>query len=248
MRSTSLPHDWLPAANFNERRGGQTPDILLLHYTGTPTVEFALELLTSGEREVSCHYLVHEDGRIVHMVDEDMRAWHAGVSSWEGRDDVNSRSIGIEIANPGHGPDYRDFPDAQIEAVIALSRDIVSRHRIAPRRVLAHSDVAPGRKIDPGERFPWARLAEAGVGLWPSVSEPCNGGCLSEGDSGPAVSAFTRNLAAYGYGIEPGEAYDSRVSTLVYSFQLHFRPWRCDGRADAETQARLAALLAMHAS
>lgn len=248
MTSTALPYEWMPAVNFNERRGGQTPDILLLHYTGTPTAEFALELLTSGEREVSCHYLVHEDGRIVHMVDEDLRAWHAGVSSWEGRDDVNSRSIGIEIVNPGHGSDYRDFPEKQIEAVIALSRDIVQRHRIAPRRVLAHSDVAPGRKIDPGERFPWERLARAGVGLWPSVPEPSNGDCLAEGDSGPAVSALRRNLAAYGYGVEPGDVYDSRLSTVVYSFQLHFRPELCDGRADSETQARLSALLAVHAT
>jgi N-acetylmuramoyl-L-alanine amidase len=248
MTSARLPYDWVPAVNFNERRGGRKPDILLLHYTGTPTAGYAIELLTTDVGQVSCHYLVHEDGRIVHMVDEDLRAWHAGASSWEGRDDVNSRSIGIEIVNPGHGSDYRDFPDAQIEAVIALSKDIVSRHGIAPRRVLAHSDVAPGRKIDPGERFPWERLAGAGVGLWPAAVEPSGGVCLAEGDSGPAVSALRRNLAAYGYGVEPGEAYDSRLSTVVYSFQLHFRPLLCDGRADAETQARLEALLAMHAS
>jgi N-acetylmuramoyl-L-alanine amidase len=181
MTSTSLPHEWIPAINFNQRRGGQIPEILLLHYTGTPTAEYALELLTTDAGQVSCHYLVHEDGRIVHMVDEDMRAWHAGVSSWDGRDDVNSRSIGIEIVNPGHGDDYHDFPDSQIEAVIALSRDIISRHAIQPRHVLAHSDVAPGRKVDPGEKFPWAAcwLATAwGCGLmmlsvrtttWPCV-------------------------------------------------------------------------------
>lgn len=248
MTSTKLPYEWLPAVNFNERREGEVPDILVLHYTGTPTVEFALELLTSGEREVSCHYLVHEDGRIVHMVDEDLRAWHAGVSSWEGRDDVNSRSIGIEIANPGHGPDYRDFPDAQIASVIALSKDIIARHHIAPRCVLAHSDVAPGRKIDPGERFPWARLAEVGVGAWPCVPEVQTGSCLAEGDRGRDVLALTRNLAAIGYGIEPRETYDAHVSTVVYSFQLHYRPEVCDGRADAETQARIDALLAMHSS
>jgi len=248
MTSTSLPYEWMPAVNFNERRGGQVPDILLLHYTGTPTAEFALELLTSGEREVSCHYLVHEDGRIVHMVDEDMRAWHAGVSSWEGRDDVNSRSIGIEIVNPGHGPDYRDFPDVQIEAVIALSKDILQRHAIAPRRVLAHSDVAPGRKIDPGERFPWERLAREGVGLWPELEKVAAGVTMCAGQAGKQVAGLQQGLAAYGYNIEATGEYDSWTATVVHAFQLHFRPGQCDGEADSETQARLAALLGMHAS
>lgn len=248
MTSTVLPYEWVPAVNFNERRGGQKPDILLLHYTGTPTADYAIELLTTDAGQVSCHYLVHEDGRIVHMVDEDLRAWHAGASSWEGRNDVNSRSIGIEIVNPGHGADYRDFPDAQIEAVIALSQDIVSRHGIAPRRVLAHSDVAPGRKVDPGERFPWASLAEAGVGLWPDDGTDEAGRCLEEGDTGARVLELSRNLAAYGYDVTPGDTYDARLATVVYSFQLHFRPWQCDGRADAGTRARLTALLAMHAS
>lgn len=248
MTSTALPYEWIPAINFNERRGGQSPDILLLHYTGTPTVEFAIELLTSGEREVSCHYLVHEDGRIVHMVDEDMRAWHAGVSSWEGRDDVNSRSIGIEIANPGHGPEYRDFPDAQIEAVIALSRDIISRHAIQPRHVLAHSDVAPGRKVDPGEKFPWAVLARHGVGLWVEPeTQPC-GLAIRPGDTGKHVAELQYALAAFGYDIEANGAYDGWTHTVVRSFQMHYRPACCDGVADDQTRAVLEALLASHAS
>ena len=129
MSVTGLPHELIPAINFSDRAGVAGPDILLLHYTGVPTPEFAIDILTNGEREVSCHYLVHQDGGIVHMVDEDKRAWHAGKSSWEGAGDVNSRSVGIEICNPGHGENYHDFPDAQIEAVIALSNDIIARHR-----------------------------------------------------------------------------------------------------------------------
>ena len=242
MNSTSLQHEWIPAINFDERRDGATPEILLLHYTGTPTAEFAIELLTTDRGQVSCHYLVHEDGRIVHMVDEDMRAWHAGVSTWDGRNDVNSRSIGIEIVNPGHGPDYRDFPDVQIEAVIALSRDIIARHGIEARNVLAHSDVAPGRKVDPGERFPWARLAGAGVGLWPGDVDFTEAG-LNE-KAGPAdVRRLQVALRAFGYGLEVTGAHDQQTVNVVRSFQLHYRQSCCDGRADGETGARLVALL-----
>jgi N-acetylmuramoyl-L-alanine amidase len=249
MTSTSLPHEWIPAINFNQRRGGQIPEILLLHYTGTPTAEYAMELLTTDAGQVSCHYLVHEDGRIVHMVDEDMRAWHAGVSSWDGRDDVNSRSIGIEIVNPGHGDDYHDFPDSQIEAVIALSRDIISRHAIQPRHVLAHSDVAPGRKVDPGEKFPWAALARHGVGLWIDDVECLNDDlALREGHSGEQVANLRRNLKAFGYDIGQSDEFDGWTQTVVRTFQMHFRPGCCDGVADAQTINTLERLLASHAS
>jgi N-acetylmuramoyl-L-alanine amidase len=248
MTSTSLPHEWIPAINFNERRDGQVPEILLLHYTGTPTAQYAIDLLTTDAGQVSCHYLVHEDGRIVHMVDEDMRAWHAGASSWDGREDVNSRSIGIEIVNPGHGPDYRDFPDAQIEAVIALSRDIISRHAIQPRHVLAHSDVAPGRKVDPGEKFPWGLLAGHGVGLWVDDLAPLAGEVLQEGDCGEHVERLRRNLRVFGYSIGQGDQFDGWTQTVVRTFQMHYRPSCCDGVADAETRSVLTALLTSHAS
>ncbi len=244
MSVTGLAHELIPAVNFGDRVGVADPDILLLHYTGVPTAEIAIELLTSGEREVSCHYLVHQDGGIVHMVDEDKRAWHAGKSSWEGSGDVNSRSIGIEICNPGHGDDYHDFPDPQIEAVIALSKDIVERHAIQTRHVLAHSDVAPGRKIDPGEKFPWARLAEAGVGLWVAPAAIADGPVLEEGACGAAVDSLQRNLAAFGYGVDVTGDYDIETTTVVRAFQLHFRPQLCDGRADVSTVATLNALLA----
>ena len=183
----------------------------------------------------------------MHMVDEDKRARHAGKSSWEGAGDVNSRSVGIEICNPGHGDDYRDFPDAQIEAVIALSSDIISRHDIKPRHVLAHSDVAPGRKIDPGEKFPWARLAGAGVGLWTAPAEMTDGPVLHTGASGDEVTSLQKNLSAYGYGVDVTGTYDSTTAIVVRAFQLHFRPSLCDGRADVSTVATLDALLAAHA-
>ena len=192
--------------------------------------------------------LVHQDGGIVHMVDEDKRAWHAGKSSWEGAGDVNSRSVGIEVCNPGHGDDYHDFPDAQIEAVIALSNDIVARHAIQPRHVLAHSDVAPGRKIDPGEKFPWARLAERGIGLWVTPAAIADGPVLDQGASGAQVAELQQNLAAYGYGIDITGDYDAATATVVQAFQLHFRPQLCDGRADVSTIATLEALLAAHSA
>lgn len=248
MSVTSLPHELVPAINFSDRVGVARPDILLMHYTGVPTPEFAIEILTNGEREVSCHYLVHQDGGIVHMVDEDKRAWHAGKSSWEGAGDVNSRSVGIEICNPGHGENYHDFPDVQIEAVIALSNDIIARHAIQSRHVLAHSDVAPGRKIDPGERFPWALLASRGVGLWVTPTAITDGPVLGEGACGADVAGLQRNLAAYGYGIDVTGDYDGATASVVRSFQLHFRPELCDGRADVSTIATLNALLAVHSA
>ena len=248
MSVTGLPHELIPAIHFSERVGVTGPDILLMHYTGVPTPEFAIEILTNGEREVSCHYLVHQDGGIVNMVDEDKRAWHAGKSSWEGAGDVNSRSIGIEICNPGHGENYHDSPDAQIEAVIALSMDIVARHAIQPCHVLAHSDVAPGRKTDPGERFPWALLANRGIGLWVPPAAITDGPVLDQGASGAGVASLQRNLAAYGYDIDITGDYDAATATVVRSFQLHFRPDLCDGQADVSTIATLEALLAAYSA
>ena len=140
--------------------------MLVLHYTGMEREERALKWLCDPESSVSCHYLVFEDGRVAQLVDEADRAWHAGKSFWAGETDINSRSIGIEIANPGHQYGYSGFPDAQMDAVIALCREILGRHPIPPQRVLAHSDIAPARKEDPGELFPWDRLHAEGIGHW----------------------------------------------------------------------------------
>jgi N-acetylmuramoyl-L-alanine amidase len=230
--------------NFGPRREGRRPDVILLHYTGMETGEAAEAWLCSHESEVSSHYLVHEDGRIVQMVRESDRAWHAGKSSWLGDADINSRSIGIEIANPGHAFGYPAFPQAQIDAVIRLCRGIIGRHRIAPEHVLAHSDVAPGRKVDPGEQFPWTRLHEAGIGHLIEPSPIRNGPSLSIGDSGTGVEVLQSMLALYGYGIDINGIYGTQTRDVVEAFQRHFRPERIDGVADASTTHTLQRLLA----
>src|SRR5712691_7935742 len=190
-----------PSPNHEPRIGDGRPDILLLHYTGMSSTEAALDRLRDPDALVSSHYLVFEDGRVVQLVPEARRAYHAGISSWEGASDVNSRSIGIEIGNKGHDFDCPPYPEAQIAAVIALGRDIVRRRAIAPCRVLAHSDVAPERKRDPGEYFPWRRLAEAGVGLWIGPEAVATGTTLAPGDHGDEVADLQRALSTYGYGI-----------------------------------------------
>ncbi|WP_309085274.1 N-acetylmuramoyl-L-alanine amidase [Chelativorans sp.] len=230
--------------NFNERRDGRKPDALILHYTAMETGESAEDWLCSPVSEVSCHYLVHEDGRVVQMVPEAGRAWHAGKGSWNGESDVNSFSIGIEIVNPGHRFGYPDFPVTQIEAVIQLCHDICRRHSIPPRRVLAHSDTAPGRKIDPGEKFPWGLLARRGIGHLVEPSPLTDGENLALGRRGEAVEELQRQLAAYGYGIAPSGQFDKETETVVAAFQRHFRPARVDGIADPSTRDTLARLLA----
>jgi N-acetylmuramoyl-L-alanine amidase len=231
-----------PSPNFNERVGVEGPDILLMHYTGMQSCEAAVQRLTDPAARVSSHYTIDEDGTVYVHVDESLRAWHAGVSHWRGATDINSRSIGIEIVNPGHEFGYRAFPDVQIDAVIELSHGILSRHRIAPRNVIAHSDIAPGRKEDPGELFPWSRLAGEGIGLWVEVPAVI-GESLSPGDRGDAVRALQMDLAAYGYGIDPTGDYDGRTRDVVIAFQRHFRPAKFDGVADAQTRDLLRRLL-----
>jgi N-acetylmuramoyl-L-alanine amidase len=232
-----------PSPNHGERRA--PIDILLLHYTGMPHADGALQRLCDPTSEVSTHYFVFEDGRLVQCVPEGRRAWHAGDASWGGVADINSRSIGVEIANPGHGLRYDDFPDVQIAAVIALGRDVLARHPIPPWRVLAHSDVAPMRKQDPGEKFPWDQLAAAGVGAW-VAPEPITGAgpVLAPGDPGPEVRDLQRRLADYGYGLDITGQYDTVTTAVVAAFQRHFRPARVDGLADVSTQQTLAKLLA----
>jgi N-acetylmuramoyl-L-alanine amidase len=218
-------------------------DILLLHYTGMQTGAEALARLTDKEARVSSHYFVEEDGRVDQLVPESRRAWHAGLSSWKGAADINSRSIGIEIVNPGHENGYRDFPDAQIEAVIALCRNILSRRTIRRERVLAHSDVAPARKNDPGEKFPWARLAGAGIGLWIEPLPITPGRTLSANDKGADVEQLQKQLARFGYELKATGRYDDDTRTVVTAFQRHYRPARVDGLADVSTRDTLARLL-----
>jgi len=233
-----------PSPNFNARRG--PPDILVLHYTGMPTGEAALARLRDPAAEVSAHYLVEEDGRIFSLVPEERRAWHAGRGAWQGETDVNAASIGIEIVNPGHEFGYRAFPEAQIEAVIALVADIRSRWSIPDARIIAHSDLAPERKEDPGELFPWKRLAQAGHGLW---FEPAQeriaalGGFLQLGDEGIGVVVLRAGLHRLGYALQPGGTYDAETAATVKAFQRHWRQDRVDGVADGETRATLMGVL-----
>src|ERR1700677_2325881 len=191
--------DVLPSPNHGERRDGRRPDMIVLHYTGMPDPESALELLRARGSDVSAHYFVFEDGRIIQMVQESRRAWHAGRAYWAGEIDINSCSIGIEIANPGHDHSYPDFPKRQIAAVTTLCRSIQTRNTIPAARVLAHSDVAPSRKIDPGEKFPWRTLHDSGVGHWVKPVPIMNfGHVLSPGNRGETVAAFQKLLAEYG--------------------------------------------------
>jgi N-acetylmuramoyl-L-alanine amidase len=181
---------------------------------------------------------------VLQLVPEARRARHAGVSSWERATDINSRSVGIEIANPGHDFGYPDFSEPQIAALIALCRDIVARLAIRKDRVLAHSDVAPARKQDPGEKFPWCRLHEAGIGHWVAPAPIVQGDALVPGATGPAVAALQSALADYGYGVEATGHYDDATQIVVTAFQRHFRPELVDGIADRSTVATLQALLA----
>lgn len=232
-----------PSPNHNERPTGGPIDILLLHYTGMPEAERALRWLCDPESAVSCHYFVFEDGRVAQLVDEERRAWHAGKSYWAGETDINSRSIGIEISNPGHEFGYVPYPDVQIDAVIALCRDIVTRRAIPAERVLAHSDIAPMRKADPGELFPWEQLNVAGVGFWVPPAPVVDGPVLQTGDAGDAVAELKARLGSYGYGLEPGPEYTRQTAAVVTAFQRHFRPANVDGVADASTVATLERLL-----
>jgi N-acetylmuramoyl-L-alanine amidase len=217
-----------PSPNFEPRRPGV--DMLILHYTGMTSAAAALDRLCDPAAKVSAHYLIDEDGATYRLVAEDMRAWHAGVSRWRGETDVNGRSIGIELVNPGHEFGYRPFPEPQMVALERLAGDVVARHRIPPRHVLGHSDVAPGRKTDPGELFDWPRLARAGIGLWPGDTDQAAPDDAEVGDL----------LARFGYGL--GQGATGRTEALA-AFQRHFRPSRIDGIADRETVSRLAALV-----
>ncbi len=233
----------MPSPNHGERAGGRRPDMILLHYTGMPSADGALTWLCSEESQVSSHYFVFEDGRVLQLVPEARRAWHAGKSQWKGEGDINSCSIGIEIANPGHPGGLPDFPEAQIAAVAELCRNCGERWGIVPERVLGHSDVAPIRKVDPGENFPWKRLHEAGVGHFVDPTPITGGRFFQRGDQGQPVEALQAMLSLYGYATEINGLFDDRTEGDVAAFQRHFRPLRVDGIADFSTIDTLHRLL-----
>src|SRR4029450_7331413 len=201
--------------------------------------------LSRPESKVSCHYVVDEAGQITQMVAEGQRAWDAGLASWPGGAEINPAAVGIEIHNPGHELGYPEFPEVQMRALEALCADIIARHRIRPERVLAHSDVAPKRKKDPGEKFPWARLAGKGIGHWvPPVAVLAADPGIARDAAGPLVADVQGMLARYGYGIQPTGGFDPLTEFVVTAFQRHFRPERVDGRIDQSTITTLEHLAA----
>ncbi|MGE3303570.1 MAG: N-acetylmuramoyl-L-alanine amidase [Hyphomonadaceae bacterium] len=241
-----------PSPNFDER--GRAIDLVILHYTGMQNGVIALERLcdpapragryafpweTPADPDaplgrVSAHYVVEEDGRVFALVAEEKRAWHAGAGAWRGEADLNARAIGIEIVNGGHDFGVPDFAEAQIAAVIDLVRDICARHGLRADQVVGHSDVAPARKADPGEKFPWKRLAEAGAALWPRETA----------HAGEGAAAAQRALAEIGYGIAATGVLDEQTARVVTAFQRRFRQERVDGVLDAQTEAMIADILA----
>ena len=247
--------------NHDARPDGMKIDMLVLHYTGMKTAEEALARLCDPEARVSAHYTIDLDGRVYRHVPEEQRAWHAGISYWAGERNINGCSVGIEIVNPGHEFGYVPFPKPQIAALIDLASDILARHRIPPARVVGHSDVAPARKEDPGELFPWPQLADFGLGLWPfapkhpavsssrekmpllpfaaDASAKRGGDVMQIEDD--VLQAFVRDLRAFGYGVPPDT--DVPLEKVVAAFQRHWRPDRIDGRIDEECAYRLGALL-----
>ncbi len=211
--------------NFGARPEGSVINMLLLHYTGMQTGKDALERLCDTAAQVSAHYLIEENGEVFHLVPEEQRAWHAGVAYWGGETDINSCSIGIEIVNPGHEWGYRAFPPAQMKAVAALSEEILERHPIPAHRVLAHSDVAPERKEDPGELFDWSFLAKQGIGVFPETAAPSQ--TISEEN-------FIIKLGEYGYQVDMKNPTGSVTKAAIIAFQRHFRQSKLDGKIDLE--------------
>jgi N-acetylmuramoyl-L-alanine amidase len=222
-----------PSPNFNERLGPL--DALVLHYTGMESGEAALARLRDPGASVSAHYLVETDGRVFRLVPEDKRAWHAGPSIWQGADDLNSRSVGVEIVNGGHDFGLPPYPAVQIEAVIRLCADVIRRWRIPASRIVGHSDIAPARKEDPGERFPWARLAASGVGLWPA--DPV---CAA-----PEGYDWRGGLRQIGYGLADGSGEGASDARVLDAFQRRWRPEAITGLPDPDTRARIAAVAAL---
>jgi len=216
-----------PSPNFGHRAPGTVIDMLVIHYTGMQSTEISLANMCDPDVEVSAHYLIDEGGAVHRLVAEENRAWHAGVSSWHGETDTNSRSIGVELQNPGHDWGYVPFQKAQMDVLEELAAGILSRHAISPRMVLAHSDVAPGRKQDPGHLFDWRGLAQAGIGYWPEA-------CPSAPPDDKAAIRDTLNRIGY----DP----TASLKDVIEASQRHYRPARVDGVLDAECWGIIEAL------
>lgn len=210
----------LPSPNYGQRKGGLGVELIVLHYTAMDECQAALDRLCDKEAEVSSHYLIDRDGKLFRLVDEEKRAWHAGEGRWAGRDDVNSRSIGIELDNDGNGA----FTEPLMTTLEALLAELLERHELSPKAVIGHSDLAPGRKNDPGPYFNWERLADAGLSVWPEPS--------LRGD-------FMRDAAYFGYPVEAGELQ------ILSAFRQRFRPF-ATGPLDVADEAMMAGLARHH--
>lgn len=234
-----------PSPNFNRRPDDEPISVLVLHYTGMKTAAEAIDRLCDPDAEVSSHYFIDEDGAVSQLVEEEKRAWHAGISCWRGRSSINDISIGIELVNPGHEHGYREFPDAQMQSLIGLSKDIMDRYGIEPRNVVGHSDIAPTRKQDPGELFDWKGLAWEGVGLWPEVQrvKKRTDMIIRPGEESKQVEHIQSMLAEYGYHIKSDGFYGPKTEKVIYAFRAHFVPqyvnviW--DGLADTKMRRLL---------
>lgn len=222
--------------NWDERPKGTDVDTVILHYTGMKSGQEALDRLCDPVAAVSAHYLVEIDGRIFKLVAEEKRAWHAGVSCWQGRDNINHSSIGIEMVNPGHEFGYRPFPDVQIQALLALLEGVRSRHSTIPKtRYLGHSDIAPGRKIDPGPLFPWRRLAENGFGVFSDKYAGDRTVALRKGDTGETVINLNKQLGIVGYYGCECDSIGPGTEDALRAFQAHWRPEAVNGTLDMGT-------------
>ena len=246
-----------PSPNYDQR--ARAVDLVVLHYTGMQSAAIALKRLTDPAPlagnypgpwqdpkldpmtllgRVSAHYAIDEVGNVHRLVAEAHRAWHAGVAHWEGEGDVNGRSIGIELVNGGYDFGLPDFPDDQINALIHLLREIMARHELSPARIVGHSDVAPGRKLDPGEVFPWSTLADYGVVLAPQCPIGRGGAALfALGYQGAAVTALQQELTAIGYCLDLTGVFDQLTHDCVRAFQARYRQSDVNGEVDEETRA-----------
>jgi len=226
----------LPSPNQEDRPASMPIDMLILHYTGMRSAREAMDRLRDPAATVSSHYVVDEDGAILQLVPEERQAFHAGVSYWRGHRELSGRSIGVEIVNPGHEWGYRDFPVLQLAAVCDLCLSILARHPIPQRNVVAHSDVAPGRRQDPGERFDWLGLAANGVGLYPED------GVVPLSANAASVCEVITALADIGYDVAGNGASDAQLAAVLRAFQRHWRQEAITGEADPGTLARLGAV------
>ena len=235
----------LPSANFDARPNNNAPEMIILHYTGMKKSSEAIELLCNPESLVSAHYVIDESGTCFQLVDESHRAWHAGISYWAGNDNINNCSIGIELSNPGHEHGYKAFPEPQMLALLDLTKEIITRNSIKSQFILGHSDIAPDRKLDPGELFNWQRLAVHGIGLWPTTD-------LTTQTISPEVSLkvdkfsikrIQKKMAGLGYKINISGQYDRQTMMVAKAFQRHFRPANVTGMLDTECESILDNLL-----